>query len=138
MKFLGYITDICQYAIHRYDYQFYGIVWISFMLVYGVFKNLSTAMQLGFIKWILLHTKSLWRMWIILCVYMYVLTGQNTVKVISVCILAQNIYAFYRSRFLGRFEIRNLVTRLCLNRDLCDLNTSTWGFRINFVVSTDT
>lgn len=26
MKFLGYITDICQYAIHRYDYQFYGIV----------------------------------------------------------------------------------------------------------------
>lgn len=84
MKFLGYITDICQYAIHRYDYQFYGIVWISFMLVYGVFKNLSTAMQLGFIKWILLlHTKSLWIISCISCIlYCISVTGQNTVKVI--------------------------------------------------------
>lgn len=82
------------------------------------------------------NTKSLWRMWIILCIY--ISNGSKYCKSHLVCILAQNIYAFYRSRFLGRFEIRNLVTRLCLNRDLCDLNTSTWGFRINFVVSTDT
>lgn len=70
--------------------------------------------------------------------FVYISNGSKYCKSHLVCILAQNIYAFYRSRFLGRMEIRNLVTRLCLNRDLCDLNTSTWGFRINFVVSTDT
>lgn len=76
---------------------------ISFMVLfeflscwwYGVFKNLSTAMQLGFIKWILLqYEKSVEDVDHFVCmysIYVYISNGSKYCKSHLVCILAQNI-----------------------------------------------
>lgn len=132
MKFLGYITDsmpVCYTPIRLsvlwYCLNFFHVGWCT---VYLKICQLCYATGLHQMDTIA-YGKSVEDVDHFVCVVcilrIYVSNGSKYCKSHLVCILAQNIYAFYRSRFLGRFEIRNLVTRLCLNRDLCDLNTST-------------